>query len=150
MALAGPKDGGCASAARGLRPMKHRTNKKVFNFYSLYNGWEMAFSFTGLGVGDWGRAWKWALQFQHFDHAINGVSMFGTGDFQVVLDLQSHPDTRGRAKITRKSEGSIGRYGTHPTHDLADSQWGNADVLGDAVLTQTLALLQPCLVAGSG
>jgi hypothetical protein len=50
------------------------------------------------------------------------------------VNLELQPYSRARAKVTREPHSGVDSDGAFPVNDLADTDWGNANVVGKAIL----------------
>jgi len=76
---------------------------------------------------------RWLMQNLYF--TVDLVAQFFFGNFEVVTNLQPKPNSRTCAKIPRQTHRSINCNRPLTFDNLADTNWGNANVLRQAILT---------------
>ena len=83
---------------------------------------------------------RWDGLFLRLDLSFEAAFERILGYIQVVLSLQPHPEARRHVEKTRQAKGRVRRDGALPVHDLTDAPGGDAQRLGQLVLTQAQRL----------
>ena len=71
------------------------------------------------------------------DFLLEAVTESFALNFEIVVRLKIQPELLSRPEVAAEPQRGVGRDGSRSMHDLVDTSWRDADVLGQAILGQT-------------